>query len=129
MQHRLAVTGTVRTVDDVNNADGSPEVELDARFILANERTLLAWIRTCLALLAAGVAVEQLGSETTSRTTVSLLLLAAGLLSLLLGSWRYRAADSAMRAGQLPSTGWAIYGVVVMVAVAAVVAAIFVLAT
>ena len=29
----------------------------DYRFTLANERTFLAWIRTCLALLAAGVAV------------------------------------------------------------------------
>ncbi len=32
--------------------------EPDPRFTLANERTFLAWIRTCLALLAAGVAVE-----------------------------------------------------------------------
>lgn len=32
--------------------------EPDPRFTLANERTFLAWIRTSLALLAAGVAVE-----------------------------------------------------------------------
>jgi putative membrane protein len=32
--------------------------EPDARFTLANERTFLAWIRTSLALLAGGVAVE-----------------------------------------------------------------------
>ena len=30
----------------------------DPRFSLANERTFLAWIRTTLALLAAGVALE-----------------------------------------------------------------------
>ncbi len=34
--------------------------EPDPRFSLANERTFLAWIRTPLALLAAGVAVEAL---------------------------------------------------------------------
>jgi putative membrane protein len=34
--------------------------EPDFRFSLANERTFLAWIRTSLALLAAGIAVVQL---------------------------------------------------------------------
>lgn len=32
---------------------------LDARFTFANERTLLAWHRTALGLIAAGVAVTQ----------------------------------------------------------------------
>jgi len=32
--------------------------EPDPRFTLANERTFLAWIRTALALMAAGVGVE-----------------------------------------------------------------------
>ncbi|WP_143342795.1 YidH family protein, partial [Crossiella equi] len=35
--------------------------EPDPRFTLANERTFLAWIRTSLGLMAAGVAVEALG--------------------------------------------------------------------
>ncbi|GAB3816531.1 DUF202 domain-containing protein [Tessaracoccus terricola] len=35
--------------------------EPDARFTLANERTFLAWIRTALALMAGGVALEALG--------------------------------------------------------------------
>ena len=34
--------------------------EADARFSLANERTFLSWIRTSLALIAAGVALEAL---------------------------------------------------------------------
>ncbi|MCD2442582.1 DUF202 domain-containing protein [Agromyces sp. SYSU K20354] len=34
--------------------------EPDPRFSLANERTFLAWVRTSLALLAAGVALEAL---------------------------------------------------------------------
>lgn len=35
----------------------------DYRFTLANERTFLAWMRTCLALLAAAVAVVQFASD------------------------------------------------------------------
>jgi putative membrane protein len=37
--------------------------DLDYRFTLANERTFLAWLRTSLALVAAGVAVVQLVPE------------------------------------------------------------------
>lgn len=39
--------------------------EPDPRFTLANERTHLAWLRTSLALIAAGVGIEIL-----NRTTV-----------------------------------------------------------
>ena len=34
----------------------------DYRFSLANERTFLAWIRTALGFLAAGVGLDQLAS-------------------------------------------------------------------
>ena len=34
--------------------------EPDPRFTLANERTFLAWIRTSIAFMAAGVALEAL---------------------------------------------------------------------
>lgn len=36
---------------------------VDPRFVLANERTFLAWSRTALALVAAGLAVTQLLHE------------------------------------------------------------------
>ena len=39
---------------------GPAETEPDARFTLANERTFLAWSRTALALVAAGLGVVQL---------------------------------------------------------------------
>ena len=39
------------------DADGA---EPDARYTFANERTFLAWIRTALALVAAGLAIVQL---------------------------------------------------------------------
>jgi putative membrane protein len=41
-------------------AAGPPDAEPDARFTFANERTFLAWIRTALALVAAGLAIVQL---------------------------------------------------------------------
>lgn len=42
-------------------AGGGPaESEPDPRFTLANERTFLAWSRTALALVAAGLAIVQL---------------------------------------------------------------------
>ncbi|HXH33582.1 MAG TPA: DUF202 domain-containing protein [Plantibacter sp.] len=55
--------------------------EPDARFSLANERTYLAWVRTSLALLAGGVALEALGLglHPGLRLAASLMLILAGI--------------------------------------------------
>lgn len=45
---------------DDDSLTGAP---LDYRFTLANERTFLAWMRTCLALMAAAVAVIQFAPD------------------------------------------------------------------
>lgn len=41
--------------------------EPDYRFSLANERTFLAWLRTALAMVAAGVLLQQLSPHAMSR--------------------------------------------------------------
>lgn len=45
-------------------------IEPDYRFTLANERTFLAWIRTSLALLAAGVLLVQFAPRLTPAWVV-----------------------------------------------------------
>lgn len=55
--------------------------EPDPRFSLANERTFLAWVRTALALVAAGVALDALADDVQPG-----LRLGATVLLLLLGS-------------------------------------------
>lgn len=54
--------------------------EPDPRFSLANERTFLAWIRTSLALIAAGVALEAfvVNMPPGLRLAAALLLIVAG---------------------------------------------------
>ena len=79
----------------------------DARFSLANERTFLAWIRTALALIVAGLAVAQFfeaGSETT-RLAIALPLLLLGAIVALQSFARWEEKERAMRVGEsLPTT-------------------------
>jgi putative membrane protein len=77
----------------------------DVRFLLANERTLLAWIRTGVAVQAGGVAVHQLASALELRQAVGLVLLSLGVACHLVGWQRFRAADRAIRRNQLPKAG------------------------
>lgn len=76
--------------------------EPDVRFTLANERTFLAWIRTALALLAGGVALDALnvGQSTTARTVLTVGLVAVGLVAAA-GAWfRWARAERALRLGE-----------------------------
>ena len=80
------------------------ELDVDARFLLANERTLLAWVRTALTLLAAGVGTLQL-VEARWRAWPGLALLVLGAVTAAAGLTRHRRADLALREGRLPATG------------------------
>jgi putative membrane protein len=74
----------------------------DYRFTLANERTLLAWLRTGLALVAGGVAVASyvpgLGASW-GGGAVGLALVATGLGTALAGYRRWRRNERAIAAG------------------------------
>lgn len=73
------MSGSIRFPASVYRRGDEP----DARFTLANERTFLAWIRTSLALIAAGVALELLdvGLEPGLRLAASLDLALTGVLT------------------------------------------------
>ncbi|MCU1760887.1 DUF202 domain-containing protein [Pseudomonas sp. 14P_8.1_Bac3] len=74
--------------------------EPDPRFTLANERTFLAWIRTALALLAGGIAVEAFTLEVFSpgvRTTLSVALLLMALLISGSACLRWLSVERALR--------------------------------
>lgn len=97
--------------------------EPDYRFSLANERTFLAWLRTTLALIAAGVAVDvlDLGVGGSVARGLSALLLGLGVLCPVLAFWRWAASERAMRRDEpLPPVGVAagLITAVVLVAVA-----------
>jgi putative membrane protein len=81
------------------------DVQTDTRFLLANERTLLAWLRTSLTLVAGGVGVHQFGTKVAGSTSIAILLLLTGIVSMSAGTYRFHAADRAIRAGRLPPGG------------------------
>lgn len=83
--------------------------EPDYRFTLANERTFLAWIRTALAVLAGGVALDQFATNAGARGWVTVIAWVLSMLGALLATGayhRWKGNEIAMRhRGPLPSTG------------------------
>ena len=97
------MTSTSDAESDAGNAGAEPGptgatdaggTEPDVRFTLANERTFLAWSRTALALIAAGLAVAQLlppfPHAPWGRSVIAtpLILLGAAMSSLSYVEWR-----------------------------------------
>jgi putative membrane protein len=101
-----------------------PPPHPDYRFSLANERTLLAWLRTALALVAGGVAMTQFVPELGfpgGGPVVSVGLLLAGLGTALAGYRRYIRNEAAIAADRpLPASTAAAWvtGLVAVVVVA-----------
>jgi len=99
----------------------------DYRFTLANERTLLAWLRTGLALVAGGVAIATYAPDLGFRAGAAIAALALVLLGLVTGVAgydRWRANDAAIRADRplpvsrlVPFVAVALGALVVLVAV------------
>ena len=89
------VAGRKRWPDWVYAAGSEP----DARFSFANERTFLAWIRTALALVAAGVAVDafDLALPDRAQRGLAALLVLLGLLCAVASWVRWAQAERAMR--------------------------------
>ena len=83
--------------------------EPDPRFTFANERTFLAWIRTALGFLAAGVAIAAVarmaGPVGLEVRLASVVLILSGLASGILAYERWMRNERAMRLGEpLPSS-------------------------
>ncbi|MFI6939784.1 YidH family protein [Streptomyces sp. NPDC050418] len=79
----------------------------DYRFSLANERTFLAWVRTALALIGGGFAVDQFLPDLrwAWRIGLSLTLLAVGALCSLRAVNHWVRCELAMRRGEdLPAS-------------------------
>ena len=80
--------------------DGNGGREPDYRFSLANERTLLAWVRTALALDAAGLGVVRFAPPLAgAREAVGVALVLLGALAAWSGYRRFVATGRAIRAG------------------------------
>lgn len=78
--------------------------EPDPRFTFANERTFLAWIRTGLGFVAAGMAVAALagylGLGERRITIAALLLVGSGVLTGVIAFVRWMRQERAMRLNQ-----------------------------
>lgn len=103
------------------------DAEPDYRFTLANERTYLAYIRTALALNAAGLAAYQFldphGEHLRLFLASLLIVSAAGLAAL--GYRRWAQVDRAMRShGVLPKVRLPVFVAIGMVTVSLVALAI-----
>lgn len=76
--------------------------KVDYRFILANERTFLAWMRTALGLVAGGVALDQFVAIDDRSWLVGAIAVATVLLGAavaIIGIFRWHNADAAMHEG------------------------------
>ncbi|WP_420903328.1 YidH family protein [Streptomyces boncukensis] len=124
--HRLAATLRLWFAPQLIKAEGTTP---DYRFSLANERTFLAWVRTALALVAGGIAVDQFLTELRwgMRTTIAIVLLTGAALCALRAVNHWVRCERAMRRGEdLPTsrfpvllgTGTAVAALTVIVVVA-----------
>jgi len=126
----MDTSGPDRTEDSVAEEPAAEEPaaeEPDYRFTLANERTFLAWIRTALGLVAAGVAVRRLIPRFAvpgARTALALGCIALAIVLAGASYPRWRQVQLAITRGEPIPRSWVMPlvagGVVVIAALAAV---------
>jgi putative membrane protein len=103
--------------------------EPDPRFTFANERTFLAWIRTALALVAAGISLDTFVTKFPAgiRAAVSIALVLVGAIAATVAYRRWMTNERALRLKRpLPApsmTAVLAAGVTLLAVVAAVVLA------
>lgn len=110
--------------DDWRTAGEEP----DPRFTFANERTFLAWHRTALALIGAGVAVTQVlppFSIPGGRKLLGLPLIVLGGLIAVTSYGRWQANQRALRLAEPLPEHWMPRLVGVVIGVAAAIALVF----
>jgi len=103
--------------------------EPDARFSFANERTFLAWIRTALGLMTAGLAITQLLPEfdfAGGRRLIGLPLIAVGVVMAITSYWQWQRNERAMRLEQPLPTSYLPRIVAVVVGICALIGGILV---
>ena len=98
---------------------------LDPRVALANERTLLSWIRLALALVAAGTTIGTVADITPTwlHLAVAIVPIVLGLVAAALGYRRWQRVDQAVRSGLALPQDHELRLVSVAVALIAVIAA------
>jgi putative membrane protein len=128
--HRAPASDTPGTDGDEERPPAVLSDEADPRFTFANERTFLAWNRTALALIAAGLGVAQLLDfrSNVTRLVVALPLIALGGLIAATSFRRWEENEQAIHDGRplTPSSlpqmlAWAVAGMGAVAVVAAVI--------
>ena len=103
----------------------------DPRFSYANERTFLAWCRTALALMTAGLAITQLLPPFDlpgGRRLIGLPLIAAGVVLAAGSLVQWARTERAMRLGEPLPRSVLLPGVALVITVTAVCALVLVVA-
>ncbi|WP_439030428.1 YidH family protein [Gordonia terrae] len=127
-----------RVPDATNSAPGlsddtppRPPGSVDARFTLAAERTMLAWVRTALGFMAAGIAVVYLAPDQEAPAldvVLGVVMVGLGAVLALLGAWRWRRTTTALvSGGEMPGPRQVLGVVAAIVVVAILVAVVMVL--
>jgi len=108
---------------------------------LANERTLLAWVRTAIGVMAFGFVVvkfslflRQMAAITGIQATVTdygvsgplgILLVVVGLCSLLFGTWRYYQTDRRLKMGEYRHDSRILYAFIILLLILSIVVIVY----